>query len=287
MLQKAAFALCLTLVAGTAGTAVAQDFRFEATPLFQNCGDTSLKHAQQDGITLGISPSPPYSSIDPATQKASGLDVEINEAALRWLGITKIHYEVMPFGQLIPALLSQRIDVVAANIHITPDRLKAVSFSGPAWWYGPAIVVQKSDTTPPRSFEALKGTQVGAIAGSAADEYLRSIGVTVTPFQTDAEEFAAISTGRVKAILEDDVKVLAYLQANKSATIEIVPNVKVPEDMIFKYGYGYARYAMRKDACSLRAGYTQALAEIRGNGEMSALLKKYGLSNRNLFFFPL
>jgi ABC-type amino acid transport substrate-binding protein len=91
----------------------------------------------------------------------------------------------------------------------------------------------------------------------------------------------------VKAILEDDVKVLAYLKANKSATIEIVPNVKVPEDMIFKYGYGYARYAMRKDSCSLRAGYTQALAEIRGNGEMSALLKKYGLSNRNLFFFPL
>jgi ABC-type amino acid transport substrate-binding protein len=287
MLHKALFALCFALIAGTAGSAAAQDFRFEAVPLFQNCGDTSLKHAQQDGITLGISPSPPYSSIDPATQKASGLDVEINEAALRWLGITKIHYEVMPFGQLIPALLSKRIDVVAANIHITPDRLKAVSFSGPAWWYGPAIVVQKSDTTPPRSFDALKGTQVGAIAGSAADEYLRSIGVTVTPFQTDAEEFAAISTGRVKAILEDDVKVLAYLKANKSATIEIVPNVKVPEDMIFKYGYGYARYAMRKDSCSLRAGYTQALAEIRGNGEMSALLKKYGLSNRNLFFFPL
>jgi len=83
------------------------------------------------------------------------------------------------------------------------------------------------------------------------------------------------------------VKVLAYLQANKSAPIEIVPNVKVPDDMIYKYGYGYARYAMRKSDCSLRVGYTQALAEVRGNGEMSALLKKYGLSNRNLFFFPL
>jgi polar amino acid transport system substrate-binding protein len=287
MLRKTAFAACLAFIATATSAAIAQDFRSEAVPLFDNCGDGSLQRAQHDGITLGISPSPPYSSLDPATKKAGGIDVQINEAALKWLGITKVRYEVMPFGQLIPAMLSHRIDVVAANIHITPDRLKAVSFSGPAWWYGPAIVTQKANTDVPHSFEELKGKHVGAVAGSAADEYLRSIGVTVTPFQTDAEEFAAITTGRVDAILEDDVKVLGYLDANKSVPIAIVPNVNVPDDLIYKYGYGYARYALRKEDCSLRVGYTQALAEMRGNGEVSAALKKYGLSNRNLFFFPL
>jgi polar amino acid transport system substrate-binding protein len=286
MLRNLTFAACLAVLS-TAGTAaVAQDFRFEAVPQFGNCGDGSLKRAQTDGLTLGISPSPPYSSFDPLTNKAAGIDVEINEAALKWLGITKIHYDVMPFGQLIPALLAHRIDVVAANIHITPDRLKAVSFTGPAWWYGPAIVVQKSNSAAPASFDALKGKQIGAIAGSAADEYLRSIDVTVTPFPTDAEEFAAITTGRVEAIVEDDVKVLSFLDANKSAPIVIVPNVKLPTDLIYKYGYGYARYAMRKEDCSLRVGYTQALAEERGNDEVSWILRKYGLSNRNLFFFP-
>ncbi len=287
MFRKAVFATCLAFIAATTSAAIAQEFRSEAVPLFENCGDDSLRRAQHDGITLGISPSPPYSSLDPATNKAGGLDVEINEAALKWLGITKIRYEVMPFGQLIPAMLSHRIDVVAANIHITPDRLKAVSFSGPAWWYGPAIVTQTSSTAVPRGFDELKGKHIGAVAGSAADEYLRSIGVTVTPFQTDAEEFAAITTGRVEAIVEDDVKVMSYLDANKSAPIAIVPNVKVPDDLIYKYGYGYARYALRKEDCSLRVGYTQGLAEMRGNGEVLAVLKKYGLSNRNLFFFPL
>ncbi len=193
----------------------------------------------------------------------------------------------MPFGQLIPALLSKRIDVVSANIHVTPDRLKAVSFTGPAWWYGPAIVVQKGNPGGISSFDTLKGKKVGAIAGSAADEYLRKIGVTVTAFQTDAEEFAAISTGRVDAILEDDVKVLEYLQANKSSPIEFVANLAIPDELIFKYGYGYARYALRKEDCSLRVAFTQGLAEVRGNGQVSAILKKYGLSNRNLFFFPL
>jgi ABC-type amino acid transport substrate-binding protein len=267
-------------------TAHAQEIRFEAAPQFDNCGDASLKNAVKDGLTLGISPTPPYSSIDPATNKGTGLDVDINEAALRWLGITNIRYDVMPFGQLVPAMLAHRLDVVAANIHITPDRLKVVSFTGPAWWYGPAIVTQKSNTSPPHTFEELRGTRVGANAGSAADEYLRSKNITVTPLQTDAEEFAAITTGRIDYLVEDDVKVLAYLENNKSAPIMIVPNVKVPEDMISGYGYGYARYALRKEDCSLRVGYTQALAEMRANGMVSALLKKYGLSNRNLLDFP-
>src|SRR5258706_13648271 len=212
--------LLATLFIAAASAAVAQEFQHEATPLFENCGDPSLAKTRSEGITLGISPSPPYSSLDPNTKQAAGLDVELNEAALKWAGITKLRYEVMPFGQLIPALLSKRIDVVSANIHVTPDRLKAVSFTGPAWWYGPAIVVQKGNPGGISSFDRLKGKKVGAIAGSAADEYLRKIGVTVTAFQTDAEEFAAISTGRVDAILEDDVKVLEYLQANKSSPIE-------------------------------------------------------------------
>jgi len=173
------------------------------------------------------------------------------------------------------------------QVSVAPDRLKAVSFTGPAWWYGPAIAVPKGNPANLHAFDGLKGKRIGAIAGSAADEYLRTIGVTVTAFQTDAEEFGAVSSGRVDGIVEDDVKVLAFLSANTSAGIEIVPNVAVPDDLIFKYGYGYARYALRKEDCSLRVAFTQGLAEIRGNGEVSAILKKYGLSNRNLFFFPL
>ncbi|HKO23274.1 MAG TPA: transporter substrate-binding domain-containing protein, partial [Chloroflexota bacterium] len=64
---------------------------------------------------------------------------------IKWMGVSKIRYEIAPFGQLIPALLAKRVDAVSSNIHITPDRLKVVSFTGPAWWYGPAIVTQKAN----------------------------------------------------------------------------------------------------------------------------------------------
>ena len=291
-MRKAVFAAILSLLAGTAFAAKpyqygGQTYTYEASPSIVNCGDSSLSHAQKDGITLGISPTPPYSTIDPSTHKAGGIDVDINVAVLHFLGISKIHYELMPFGQLISALLAHRIDLIAANIHYTPARVKVIDFTGPAWWYGPAIVVAKGNPQHLSAFDQLKGRKVGAVVGSAADEYLREIGADVVPFNTAQDEYEAISSGRVAALVEDDVLVASWLRATPKAAFEMVPNVKVPDELIFKYGYGYARYATRKQDCSLRAGYTLGLAESRGAGVVSAILTKYGLSNRNLFFFPI
>lgn len=280
--RRSAIAAILMLLA-----APAFGQQIEGKADFKNCSDGSLDRAIKDGVTLGISPSPPYSNLDPNTKKADGLDVEINEAALHWLGVTNIKYEVAPFGQLIPMLLSKRIDVVASNIHQTPDRLKVVTFTGPAWWYGPALATAKGNPKGIKSFDDLKGKQVGAIAGSAADEYLRSIGIEVTPFQEDAAEFSGLDAGKVDVILEDDVKVLDYMKANPTAPIEIVNGVAVPSELIFKYGYGYARYALRPADCQLRMAYGVALHELWGAGVVSQILKKYGLSNRNLTYFPL
>jgi ABC-type amino acid transport substrate-binding protein len=291
-MRKAIFAAVLSLLAGTAFAAETypydgHTYTYEASPSIKDCGDPSLANAQKDGITLGISPTPPYSIIDPGTHKATGIDVDINVAVLHFLGIDKIRYEVMPFGQLISALLAHRVDLIAANIHYTPDRVKVIAFTGPAWWYGPAIVVAKGNPEHLTTFDQLKGRKVGAVVGSAADEYLRKLGADVVPYNTAQEEYAAISSGRVPALVEDDVLVVSWLQANKNASFEMVPNVQVPDELIYKYGYGYARYATRKQDCSLRAGYTLGLAESRGAGVVSAILRKYGLSNRNLFFFPL
>src|SRR5438552_507431 len=277
--------LAAVALAITSGAALSEK-KHEAPPFIGDCGDTSYQDAQKNGITLGISPSPPYSSIDPATNVASGIDVEIHQAVLDWMGVKTIKYEIMPFGQLIPAMTSKRIDIVATNIHVTPDRLKVVSFTGPAWWYGPAIIVEKGNPLGIKSLDDLKGKEVGVVAGAAQDEYARHIGATTVPFQTDAEEFPSIVQGRVKILLEDNVLFYNFIKANPNAPIELVPNVSLPEELILGYGYGYARFATRKEDCTLRAAYTQGLAELRGDGTVSAILKKYGLNPlSNLIYF--
>lgn len=283
-LRRTAIAAALAL--GALAPARAQEFHFELPPAFQNCGDGSYERALREGVTLGIGPTPPYGWVDPETKRIRGIDAEINEAVLGYLGIRIKKYEVMPFAQLVPALLSGRIDVVANNIHVTPSRLEAVSFTGPAWWYGPAIIVQKGNPHGIRSFDDLKGKEAGAMLGTAGDEYLRNLGAKVVPFKTTPEHFVAAAQGRVVAVMEDDVKFAWYRKANPDVPLEMVEGISLPEEAMFRMGYGYNRYALRKEDCGLRVAYTGALAELRGNGKIYAILKDYGLgSSKGIMFY--
>jgi ABC-type amino acid transport substrate-binding protein len=184
-------------------------------------------------------------------------------------------------------LVSKRIDVIAADIHVNPERVKVISFSGPAWWYGPVLIVQKDNPGKVASYDDLKGKKVGTITGSAADLYLRRIGVETTEFKQEVDELQSLNQGRLDAVLEDDVVYLEFNKKNPNNNLDPLWSIPVPQNIISGGGYGMARFGIRKEDCSLRAAYSGALGEIRASGQVSAILKKYGLSDRNLMMFTL
>ena len=177
--------------------------------------------------------------------------------------------------------------MIAADIHVTPERLKVISFSGPAWWYGPVLIVGKGNPLNVTAYAQLKGKRVGAITGSAADLYLRRIGVEPTEFKQEVDELQSLNQGRLDAVLEDDVVYKQFDKENPNNNLDPLWNIAVPTDMIQGGGYGMARFGIRKEDCSLRAAYTGALAELRAAGVVSAILRKYGLTDRNLVMFQL
>jgi len=275
----AGFALALA-----AGPVLAQPAEYK--PDVANCGDPSYENAVKNGINLGSNDNPPEFFQD-ANKQWSGIDWEINKAVLDTLGITKINVVIMPWESVIPSLLSKRIDVIAGDIHVNPERIKVISFSGPAWWYGPVLLVQKGNPLKITGYEQLKGKKVGSISGGAADLYLRRIGVETTPFKQELEELQSLNQGRLEAVLEDDVVYLEFASKNPNNNLEPLWSIPVPENIISGGGYGMARFGIRKEDCSLRAAYTSALAELRAAGRVSAILKKYGLTDRNLMMFTL
>jgi ABC-type amino acid transport substrate-binding protein len=284
--------LALAIVVGGTFAAVpaqAQDqkYFFETQPAFENCGDGSFAKAQKDGITLGFSQNPPEAMLDEKTKQASGIDWEINKGALDWLGVKTIRTEWMPWESQVPALLSKRTDVIAGNIHVNPERVKVISFTGPAYWYGPVVLVPAGNPMGIKSYDDFKGKRVGSISGSAADFYLRKIGVTTTAFKTQIEELQSLNQGRLDAVLEDDLVYLEFAKANPKNNLLPLWNIATPPDIINGGGYGMARFAVRKEDCSLRVAYTTALSEMRANGMVSAILKKNGLGDRNLSMYKL
>jgi polar amino acid transport system substrate-binding protein len=286
--HKLALALSVTsLLAVSAARAQEQKFFFEIQPMFDNCGDGSLAKAQKEGITLGFSQNPPEAMLDEKTKDASGIDWEINKGVLDWLGVKTIKTEWMPWESQVPALLSKRTDVIAGNIHVNPERVKVISFSGPAYWYGPVVVVAKGNPLGIKSYDDLKGKKIGTISGSAADFYLRRIGVETTAFKSEIEELQSLNQGRLQAVLEDDLVYLEFAKANPQNNLLPLWDIATPADIINGGGYGMARFALRKEDCSLRVAYTTALSEMRANGMVSAILKKYGLGDRNLSMYKL
>src|SRR5882757_8776215 len=259
----------------------------ESQPMFDNCGDPSLAKAVKDGITLGFSVNPPEAWLDDKTKEANGIDWDINKAALDWMGVKTIKLEWMPWESQVPALLSKRTDVIAGNIHHTAERDKVISFSGPAYWYGPVILVAKGNPLGVKSYDDLKGKQVGSISGSAADSYLQKINVKSTPFKTEIDEMQSLNQGRLQAVLEDDLVYYEFAKANPNNNLEPLWGIAAPADIINGGGYGMARFALRKEDCTLRSAYTAGLGELRANGQVSAILKKYGLSDRNLVLYKL
>jgi ABC-type amino acid transport substrate-binding protein len=247
------------------------------------CTDTSYADAVANGITLGISPDFPYTYLSDSNEP-EGIDVTINNAVLAWIGIANVSYEIMPWDSLIPALQAEQIDIIADNIHETPDRVKVISFTGPAWWYGPALIVTSDNPDNIQSYDDLTrdGVTVGAVSGSAAAEYLNFIGAEVTTFKDNTAEFAAAEQGRVSVILEDDTKFAAYQLQNDSTNL-VALDVDAPAILISEYGYSYARYGLRQSDCTLNFAYSRALTEMRGSGEIGKILEQFGLPRDNVY----
>ncbi len=106
----------------------------------------------------------------------------------------------------------------------------------------------------------------------ANERFYPEMGLNVEFVSVDSSASVAqqVATGNAFAVIVADREI--YAAAEKGAEIVSiaenghgpVANVSVPEDSPIR-----------------------ALAELRGNGFVSAVLKKYGLSDRNLFWFKL
>lgn len=242
-------------------------------------GDGSYKRVVRDGVVLGIVPDFPWTYQDEKTKEYKGLDVEILKDALRRIGISKVSYQVMPFDSLIPSLQAKRIDVIVDNIHENEGRLKVIDFTGPAYWYGGAIAVQKGNPKRITTWESLAGKVVGTYRGTYYQPIMESRKdlKELKLFTTSDVEFADLSAGRVDAILDDDVKMLQFIKAHPGINMELT-RIPLPAE----HQLGYARYAFRKADVDLNHAISRAIAEMVADGTIVKFLVQHGLPARNI-----
>jgi polar amino acid transport system substrate-binding protein len=77
------------------------------------------------------------------TQKVVGFDIELAQYVAKKLG-KKLEIVNMDFGAMIPALISGKVDMIAACITVTQERSQSVLFSAPYYTGGIAALVRES-----------------------------------------------------------------------------------------------------------------------------------------------
>ncbi len=160
----------------------------------------------QEADTLRVGMSGGYFPFTFVRQdELQGFEVDVMEAVGEEAGL-EIQFETMSFSGLIGALESDRIDTIANQITITPERDAKFAFTQPYVIDG-AQVVTKAGNDEIDGVEDLKGKTVAVNLGSNFEQLLRELPyadeIDIRTYESNIEQDTAL--GRVDAFVMDRV----------------------------------------------------------------------------------
>ena len=97
----------------------------------------------------------PFSFHDPASNELTGYDVEVAEAVGAELGM-EVEFSETQFDSIFAGLESDRYDVIANQVTITPERQAKYLFSAP-YTVSTGVVVTRADDDSVHSLADVKG----------------------------------------------------------------------------------------------------------------------------------
>ncbi|XHB99908.1 amino acid ABC transporter substrate-binding protein [Nitratireductor sp. ac15] len=138
--------------------------------------------------------------------KLQGFEVDFIDAVVKETG-DEVEYVTMSFSGLVGALESGRIDTIANQITITPEREAKFAFSQPYVIDGAQVVVKKGNEGEITGPESLKGRSVAVNLGSNFEQLLRELPyadeIDIKTYESNLEQDTAL--GRVDAFVMDRV----------------------------------------------------------------------------------
>lgn len=226
----------------------------------------------QATMRVGSTPTGvPFTFLDTASNQIQGVMVDIIKAVGKDAGF-EAKIEPLQFSTLIPSLTSSRIDLIAAAMYITDSRKQVIDFSDPIYTYGDGLFVPKGDTKEYKEFAELKGQVVGAQIGTAFVEPLQKSGLfpEVKLYDTLPDIMRDVNAGRLKAGFAD-LPIVAYnIQQGRFPDIRLVKGYK---PMVT----GSVGIGVRKGEAEMLKKINAALAKMKADGSLKAILVKWGL----------
>ena len=234
------------------------------------CGGADSAEGDVPVLKVGTEPTfPPFDTTDPETQEIVGFDMDLIAAIGADQGFD-VEFVNLSFDGLIPALKNGDIDIVAAGMTITDERLEQVDFSN--GYYDSQLVVAVAidnetitgidDLTADMKVAAQTGT-----TGALTTQDLAGQGKIGEAFILDGLDTCMMQliNGDVDAVINDKPVTTAYI--NKQAD-----KIKMVGDTLSSESYGFA---VQKGNAELQAQIDAGLANVIENGTFDELITKW------------
>jgi ABC-type amino acid transport substrate-binding protein len=244
-------------------------------------GDGSYQKYKDGTLRLGLIESFPVNYTE--NGKRTGWNTDIVLRALEHSGITNYEFVEGLWESMVPGLQSGRFDLLASDVHVTPERIQIIDFSAPVFFYGDALFVPKGNPANVHTWEDLAGKKVGVVLGVNYAEWLQKrtdLGALNT-YKGNPEMATDLANGRLDAAIAEDANMTGYLAQNPNVPVESVPDYVPQSDLS-----DWTRFGIRKGENDFNDVFSRAITEMLINGEILAILKKYGLGLRNLTAMP-
>jgi polar amino acid transport system substrate-binding protein len=280
MAAALAAALSLTCAACSSGSTDSSTASSHITVDKSSCDALAKKYPGLKGkeLTVGISPAPAnYSASDPNNpSKIIGIEPDLLDAAGSCLGFTT-KYSKLDFAGLVPALQSGRIDLVAAGMYSSPERVKQVDFVDYMKASEASLVAAGNPKRIKKLGDVCGATAalvVGTVENAILDKQSKDCVAAGKP-ALKTLKFPSIDRAQSALAQKDadivltDAGVAAYLAKRASGKVEV--GFSLPTE--FHFGFGVS-----KKATELRDGLGAALQQLYAGGTLQKAVKHWGFS---------
>jgi len=228
-------------------------------------------------ITVGIAGEEPYAFLDGGD--LTGMDPSVQQAIWGELGIKEVRAKLVDFDGLIPGLVANRFDVVAAGMFIIPERCEQAAFSDPMYCAPNGFLVPAGNPESISDFKSVAdaGVKLAVLGGAVEGIYAQKAGVTssnVVEVPSARDGLLQLEQGRVGAFGLTTITLNDVLKKNPSTKVELTKAFTPVQDGKEQLGCGGAVF--RKGDQDLLRAFNGQLAKLKSSGELLKIIQPFG-----------
>lgn len=202
---------------------------------------------------------PPYNFINDSGE-VDGFERELGDELCKRAELDCV-WVTNEWDSIIPNLVSGNYDTIIAGMSVTDERKEKIDFSDE---YIPAS---------PSAYVALAGSSVDFSGGVITAQtntiqagYVASSGATLVEFATPDETIAAVKNGEADAVLADKDYLAPIVAESNGELVFVGDGVRIG---------GGVGMGIRKSDGDLRGKMNAAIASMKADGSLNALLNKW------------